>query len=633
VILIFVDKELIQKAKEKLGDSMAMIIAKELGIEDFDERNLKCCCPFHTEDTPSFIWNSKALNFHCFGSCAQNYDIIDAFMYTGKTYIEAVQKLFELSDIKYSFGEHRVKTRTQYRYPNPVYDDNKEKVYEYWAKRGISKKTIDSVNIAQDKDGNTLFQYYDTNDVLTMVKVRPSRKVEHGETKIWCLKNADTTPLLFNMNNVNTNSPLLITTGEGDCVAAIESGYTNTVSIPFGDGNMHWIDENLEWLDQFDEIIIAYDNDSSGIKYSKAVVPRLGSWRCKIVNIPDVVEIYNKKYKIKDINEYLVRCGGDAVLRAILDAKSSPIASVQNFSEIKEQDMSDIDGINIGLKGLDKEVVKFYFGSFNVLSGIPGGGKSSILNQLVAHAADQECNPWYYSRELPGWMLKNWIVKLLAGVRNVDEYTGENGSVYYRTNSYAKSGIDTYYDGKINIYRDDWPNDVESIKESMEASARRFGSRLFVVDNLMTVFTNWLIQFAMKYDVCVWLVCHPNKTQEYSEGVGMYNVAGSSNIMNLAHRGIGIRRITEKERNSEKPGKLTKYDVSLNIMKDRLTGKTGFETGAYYDVASRRFFSDYEEYMYQYNWDDKVYKDVVPVPKCLIDNTPEVLGEIKRSSI
>ena len=641
---IFIDKEQIQKAKEKLGDEMAVIIAEELGIEDFDERNMKCCCPFHEEDTPSFIWNSKALTFHCFGTCARNYDIIDAFMYKGRTYIEAVQKLFELANIKYAFGEHQVKTKSQYRYPNPKYSDTKDKVYSYWKMRGISQQTIDSTGVAEDKDGNTLFQYYDTNDVLTMVKVRPSRKVNHGETKIWCLKDCDTTPLLFNMHKVNVNAPLLITTGEGDCLAAIESGYTNSVSIPFGDGNMHWIDENLEWLDQFSEIIIAYDNDTSGIKYSKIVVPRLGSWRCKLVTIPEVVEIDGQRHKIKDLNEYLVRCGRDAVLKAIVGAKASPIQSVQNFSDIKERDMSDIDGVTIGLKELDKEVVKFHYGTFNILSGIPGGGKSSILNQLCAQAVEQDCGVWYYSRELPGWMLKNWIVKLLAGVRNVDKYgTGEN--IYYKTNSYAIKGIDTFYDGKINIYRDDWANDFSSIAESMEASARRFGSRLFIIDNLMTVdlganennknekqteFVSWLIQFAMKYDVCVWLVCHPNKTQDYTEGVGMYNVAGSSNIMNLAHRAIGIRRVTDKERKSEKPGKLSKYDVAINIIKDRTTGKTGLEIGAYYDMATRRFYSNYEEYVYQYKWDNKVYEDIIPIPDCLHDNTKEVLGEIRK---
>ena len=149
---MLIDPKYIQKAKDKLGSKMAFIIVEELGIEDFDERNMKCCCPFHDEDHPSFIWNEKALNFRCFGACGRSYDIIDVFMHKGMTYMQAVQKLFELAGIKYALGELGVKTRSQYRYPKPEYADNKKKVYEYWAKRGISKETIDYADIQQDKD-------------------------------------------------------------------------------------------------------------------------------------------------------------------------------------------------------------------------------------------------------------------------------------------------------------------------------------------------------------------------------------------------------------------------------------------------------------------------------------------------
>ena len=334
---LLIDRSYIDKAKQKLGDKTASIIAQELQVEDFDEKQLKCRCCFHEEKTASMIFNPKTLSFHCFG-CGKNTDIIDAFMHTGKTYAQAVQKLFDLADIQYPLGEVGVKTRSQYRYPKPEYANSKDKVYAYWGKRGISKETIDYLDIQQDKNGNALFQYYDTNDVLTMCKVRPSKRVPHGETKTWCLPNSDTTPILYNMNRVNIDSPLLIATGEGDCAAAIEAGFKNAVSIPLGDGNTHWIEECWDWLEQFPEIIIAHDNDESGMKYLKSIVPRLGSWRCKVMSIPSVVEVSDKQYHIKDINEYLFRCGKKAVLDAILNAKDSPIKSVTDVTQIKNRD-------------------------------------------------------------------------------------------------------------------------------------------------------------------------------------------------------------------------------------------------------------------------------------------------------
>lgn len=641
---MLIDKELIDKAKTKLGEDAALIIAETLKVEDFDEVSLKCKCCFHHEETPSMIYNKKTNQFHCFG-CGRNTDIIDAFMIgEKKTYIEAVQKLFELTNIKYAFGEHKVKSRSSYRYPDPKYADNKEEVYKYWEKRGISKETIDYLNMQQDEQGNTLFQYYSENDVLTMVKVRPSRKFIKGKdkAKTWCLANSDTANILYNMNKINIDSPLLITTGEGDCAACIESGFTNTVSIPLGDSNTHWVEDNLEWLDQFKEIIIAHDNDESGIKYLKNIVPRLGSWRCKIVNLPSTVEVNGALRAVKDINEYLVYCGKDAVLKIILEAKDSPVPSLVDITTLEDADMSDVDGINFGLRDIDREIMRLFFGSFTVLSGYPGSGKTSIINQVIANSLEQDYPAWIFSPELPNKSTKNWLYTLLAGKRHLNEYDSKFDGKYYKIKPEAIKQMDEHYKGQVMLYRDDWDNDVEKIKESMKDAVLKFSCKTFIVDNLMMVnlgctesninqkqtdFVNFLIKFASKYQVCVILVAHPNKTADASQNIGMYSISGTSNIANLAHRTLSLRRVTKKEKASNT--EFSKYNIVFSLSKDRLTGKSDFETGLYYDYASRRFFTDYEEYAKQYKWDNNKYDDALPCPVCL-QNEAEVFGEVKR---
>jgi len=45
----------------------------------------------------------------------------------------------------------------------------------------------------------------------------------------------------------------------------------------------------------------------------------------------------------------------------------------------------------------------------------------------------------------------------------------------------------------------------------------------------------------------------------------------------------------------------------LTIMKDRLLGKADFQMGLWYDLISRRFYTDYEEYDTKFAWDSKVY--------------------------
>lgn len=652
LLSMLIDKEKIKKAKEKLGVEAADIIAEILHLEQYDQINHKALCCFHEEDTPSMVWNPKANSYKCFG-CGRNTDILDAYMATGKSFAESVQLLFEKAGIKYSFGELGVHTKQSYYYPKPKYADNTDVAVSYWSKRGISKDVFAHLNMQQDKQGNTLFQYFDTNDVLTMVKVRPSRKVQHGETKVWCLKDEHgnpygTSPILFNMNRINTDAPLLITCGEGDCAAAIQSGFTNAVSIPLGDQNTAWIDECYDWLEQFDEIIICPDNDESGNKFAKNVVPRLGSWRCKIAEVPEYFEKPDgTKVVVKDLNECLIRFGPEKVFDVIVNAKESPLASIVDFSDIEDIDMSSIDGIYTGINGIDKEIMRLFFGTLTILSGLAGAGKTSFLYQICGECLDQGYDAWVFSRELPSYMSKNWMNFILAGRRNLSQYSDQNGTVYYKVKPEAKKEISDYYRKRLFFYRDDQPNDVEAIKTSMVDSARKYGTKLFVLDNLTTInlggdyngqntkqteFVSWLIQFSMQYSVATILVCHPRKSIIGNDAVDMHDVAGSANIVNLAHRAIGLKRVTRREREGvrrkngngwEQPP--IKFDVVLNVFKDRMRGRKGFEYGLYYDPASRRFFSNPEEFEHNYKWDKTKYSDHLPYP--IHDDEEEVFGE------
>lgn len=368
-----IDRDMIFKAKETLGDRNAELIVETLGIADYDSRNMKCCCPFHGENHASFIYNPKEYNFHCFGACGRSYDLVDVFMLSGFTYAEACRKLFELAEMPYSFGELGVKTKRQYRYPKPVECTDKSKVYEYLGKRKISPKTIDYADVRQDDAGNIVFNYYDTNDVLTMVKYRPARKVEKGENKTWCQKDADTAPLLFNMNRINTSAPLICCEGEVDSLSAIEAGFTNAVSVPLGAGNLHWIEENFDFLEQFDSIIICADNDEAGLKMQKECVYRLGSWRTKVVDIPPYYEKPDgKRVAVKDLNEVLYWFGKEKVAELLNNAKDSPVPGIVDFSDIEDIDLDALDGIPTGMPSLDRYLMKLFYGTFNIVTGING---------------------------------------------------------------------------------------------------------------------------------------------------------------------------------------------------------------------------------------------------------------------
>lgn len=636
-----IDREAILQAKEKLGDRNAQIIVEELGITDFDEKNMKCCCPFHQEDHASFIYNKKAFNFRCFGSCGRSYDILDVFMYKGATYAEACKKLFELAEMPYSFGELGVKTKRHYRYPHEVPCTDKSKVYAYFEQRKISRETLDALDVRQDSEGNAVFNYYDTNDVLTMVKYKPSHKVQHGQAKCWCQQNSDTAPLLFNMNRINVNSPLLICEGEPDCLSAIEAGFKNAVSVPLGSSNLHWIDENLEWLDQFESIIICADNDDAGVKMQKECVPRLGSWRTKVVDIP-AIPIGNTGRVTKDLNEILYVCGKDKVLELILDAKDSPVPSVADLSDVEPTEYEDVDGVTTGLKAIDDELMRLFFGTLTIVSGQPGSGKSSLLTQLACNSLDNDIGTWLFSGELPNGVEKSWFNYIFAGPRNITDAISRRGNPYKKISTTTLAEINKTYKGRWHIYRDDYDNTLDKLIASMTDTVRKYGARCLILDNFMCIDTETseeelrsqtdtikkLIEFAKKYQVAVILVCHPRK-MDAGTNVGIYDIAGTSNIVNLAHRTIGLRRVTDAEREnaakySEKRRQLLKYDVIVTVVKDRMFGRQNIDVGLYYDPASRRFFGDMDEYDRRFSWDKKEYKEPLLLP-------PQLLAEERAS--
>lgn len=625
---MLIEKQDIEKAKKELGDNNAFIIAELMNLDSFDSKNLKARCPYHNEDTASFIYNRKNYSMHCFG-CNKTVDVIDVLMEKGNTFLESCKYLFEKAGMEYSFGEQSVKTKHNYRYPHEEPLNSRENVIAYWERRGISKNVLDYLDIREDRYGNGVFNFYDTNDVLTMVKYRPSHTVDKhsGSAKTWCQKDADTASLLFNMNRVNTSKPLLITEGETDCASAVEAGYLNTVSVPLGAGNLHWIEENWDWLNLFDSIIIWSDNDEAGIKMRKECIYRLGTWRTKYIITPDYYEKENgKRIPLNDINDCLQVGGVDYVMKLISDAKDVPVKSVVDYSDIEELDISQMEGVRTGIKPLDNELLKIFYGTLTVLSGRPGSGKTSIIDQTIAMTIDNRNPVFLFSKEMPERMSANWFNTIIAGRRNMVKKTAKDGREYYTVPRNIQKKMQSFYNKKLLIYRDDEPNDIDSVMKSAEECVRKFGCKLIVLDNLMmldlhcaendkntaqTNLINTLIKFAAKFNVAVVLIAHPKKTQDTNSDIEMYDISGTSNIINLAMRSIGLRRVSKKEKEDVK-AKWNKYDVVLTIIKDRLLGKADFQMGLWYDLISRRFYTDYEEYDIKFAWDDKMYTNRLP---------------------
>ena len=549
-------------------------IALDLGLKF---KNNKCLCFLHSESNPSMAFDSKKKKFKCF-SCGQSYDIFNHYQeHYNQSFLEATKSIvrdFNLNiDIIINDTDRKLK-KTPTKHNN--YTEN---ILSYCEKRNISKSTIDYVGV-KENNNCVVFEYKNELGEHLANKYRKTKKSEGP--KMWFEKGTNVNTL-FNMDKVNVSEPLLITEGEFDCLSAIESGFKNTVSIPSGvNSTNEWITSNWTFIEQFEEVIIWFDNDEAGIKGAREVFNRLPNASVKIVRC----EIAN------DINELLHKYGKLAILKQIEKATTPMLDGVATLDMIEDFDVHEAETLKTGIDYIDDKLIGMVFGSLNVLSGKNGSGKSTILNQIyIAEAINQGYKTFLFSGELVGGNVKYWLLQTLANEEQFAEYTAKDGHKYKKVTIEAKNKIVQDVKDKFFLYdNDDYR--INSIIEKMTVLAKRYGVRVFVIDNLMTIESDLkdkyeaetdtvkkLKAFAKKYNVIVHLVAHPRKSM--NENITKDDVSGSANITNLADY------VTVIERNFDET---KEYDASLNILKNRHTG-INVEMKLKFSIERKRFYS------------------------------------------
>ena len=549
-------------------------IALDLGLKF---KNNKCLCFLHSESNPSMAFDSKKKKFKCF-SCGQSYDIFNHYQeHYNQSFLEATKSIvrdFNLNiDIIINDTDRKLKKA-------PTKHNNyTENILSYCEKRNISKSTIDYVGV-KENNNCVVFEYKNELGEHLANKYRKTKKSEGP--KMWFEKGTNVNTL-FNMDKVNVSEPLLITEGEFDCLSAIESGFKNAVSIPSGvNSTNEWITSNWTFIEQFEEIIIWFDNDEAGIKGAREVFNRLPNASVKIVRC----EIAN------DINELLHKYGKMAILKQIEKATTPTLEGVATLDMIEDFDVHEAETLKTGIDDIDTDLIGMVFGSLNVLSGRNGSGKSTILNQIyIAEAINQGYKTFLFSGELIGGNVKYWLLQTLANEEQFAEYTAKDGHKYKKVTIQAKEKIVQDVKDRFFLYdSDDYR--IEAIIEKMTILAKRYGVRVFIIDNLMTLESSLkdkyeaetdtvkkLKNFAKKYNAIVHLVAHPRKSM--NENISKDDVSGSANITNLADYVTVIERNFDKDK---------EYDASLNILKNRHTG-VNVEMKLKFNIERKRFYS------------------------------------------
>jgi twinkle protein len=159
-------------------------------------------------------------------------------------------------------------------------------------------------------------------------------------------------------------------------------GILNVVSIPFGIGAGDWIENSFDFLMQYQEVYLSFDNEEVSVKARDKAAARIGYERCKKLEMPA---------EFKDANEAHV-AGYNLQLTVDAAIEFKPDKLIES-NEIFEETIlrlskgrRELQGIPfLGLTGEHSIEFRVRPKEMTIYTGYPGSGKSNILYQMVAY--------------------------------------------------------------------------------------------------------------------------------------------------------------------------------------------------------------------------------------------------------
>lgn len=347
------------------------------------------------------------------------------------------------------------------------------------------------------------------------------------------------------------NEPLIITEGEMDAFAALQSGFPRTVSVPGGapsqrtegDGPKYaFLDEVEPLLKGCNDIILAVDGDGPGANLLHDLSIRLGRQRCKWLHYPK---------ECKDLNDALRLYGERGVQETIRRAQWIKVDGLYRMGQLPPVELPKPH--DIGIVGL-WEHYRIRKGDFCVVTGLPGHGKSSFVNEVCCRMAQAY----------------NWNIVFASFEQNpqVDHrralrsYYGHKLDLALTPEERGRA--DAWIDQRFGFIVPDEDDDVTLawFLEHAAAAVIRYNADLLVVDPWnemdhtrppdmsLTEYVGFAIKqfkkFARKYHVHLIVVAHPAKMLRTKEGKypvpSLYDISDSAHWSNKADIGIVIHR-------------------------------------------------------------------------------------------
>lgn len=334
----FFPEELINEVKDR--NEIIDIISGYIQVKASGS-SYKALCPFHNENTPSFIINKEKQIYKCFG-CGEGGDVVRFVMkMENLDFIDSVKLLAKRANIETERREPTEEIKRQIKEKSLYYEINKKvglyfyhnltkkpnPALEYLLGRGLTAKTLASFGLGYannswdelllylqregysisdiEKCGlirknkqNGYYDYFRNRIMFPIFNIRGDvvgfggrvldnalpKYLNSPETKIFNKSN-----ILYGLNFARkniTNRQIILVEGYMDVIALNQAGFKNVVAS-LGTSLSKYHGELLKRY--CDEIIICFDGDTAGMKATIRSIDILNEIGCqfRIMMLPD----------------------------------------------------------------------------------------------------------------------------------------------------------------------------------------------------------------------------------------------------------------------------------------------------------------------------------------------------------
>jgi twinkle protein len=403
---------------------------------------------------------------------------------------------------------------------------------------------------------------------------------------------------LFGQQLFKSGKYVTITEGECDAMAAYEllGSKWAVVSIKRGAGNATKdIKESLEFFDDFENVIIAFDNDKAGKEASIKVARLFKPSKARIMTLPT---------GCKDPNDMLRQNKHKQFTEAWWAAKTYTPAGVINVSEQRDKfhNREKKDCVPYPYEGLNKKLYGMRQGELITLTGGTGLGKSSVTRELEHWLINKtKDNVGIIALE------EDWR-RTIDGVLSIEA----NARLYIDQvrDSYSKEELDKLFDilydgqnkNRVWVHAHFGANDLDEIFSKIRFMIIGCGCKWVVVDHLHMLVSasaegderrtidsimTRLRSIVEETGAGVILVSHlrridGNKGHENGIEVNLSHLRGSQSIAQLSDCVLAL------ERNQQSDDHQESQTTKVRVLKSRYTGDVGLACNLLYDSETGR---------------------------------------------